>query len=372
MIAGERPGTLATDWLTTTITSRAQVPLVSAGDGPALIFNADQANSVFMSGDFGVQPGAANSVPIAPQGTVAVDGEKDVFAVCAQGLTAVVYVIPGGVNFFLAFKALIVNAGTNGSGVFVYSPFPGPGNLIASIAGAAGTDAFGNPYGQGENFGPVTGPHFGISEGGTLFLSGDAAGTHFTRIAASDNPNGLPSITAPAGGGGLGFKGYPLLASPADFTSDTVTTTTFNPISNNAINMLANDMQIGTKYRLVLDFFGTQGTTAQALSMASIAAGGGEATLPASFCAASGTFFGKCTLEIVWKTLGTSGTADIVCELRAGPTGGQALVAIGQTRAAALNSTINNTFALEAAWTSGITGAPTVTGFQSQVERIGP
>lgn len=46
---------------------------------------------------------------------------------------------------------LIVNATAGGfSGVFVYSPIAGPGNLIQSIAGAAGTDSYGNAYLKGD------------------------------------------------------------------------------------------------------------------------------------------------------------------------------------------------------------------------------
>lgn len=45
---------------------------------------------------------------------------------------------------------LIVNAQTGSfSGLFVYSPSPGTGTLIASIAAAAGTDPFGNSYPAG-------------------------------------------------------------------------------------------------------------------------------------------------------------------------------------------------------------------------------
>lgn len=48
-----------------------------------------------------------------------------------------------------SFKLLIVNAGTGYSGLFIYSPAPGPGNLIGSWAASAGTDPYGNAYPQG-------------------------------------------------------------------------------------------------------------------------------------------------------------------------------------------------------------------------------
>ena len=49
-----------------------------------------------------------------------------------------------------AFQLLIVNAADGSfSGAFVYSPGPGNGNLIASIAATAGTDPYGNAYVDG-------------------------------------------------------------------------------------------------------------------------------------------------------------------------------------------------------------------------------
>lgn len=47
------------------------------------------------------------------------------------------------------FPLLIVTSGGGFTGLFVYSPAPGPGNLIASIAAQAGTDPFGNAYRAG-------------------------------------------------------------------------------------------------------------------------------------------------------------------------------------------------------------------------------
>ena len=41
---------------------------------------------------------------------------------------------------------------TGFSGLFAYSPAPGPGNLLFSLAAAAGTDPHGNAYPRGVNF----------------------------------------------------------------------------------------------------------------------------------------------------------------------------------------------------------------------------
>lgn len=50
---------------------------------------------------------------------------------------------------------IVVVAGGTGSGVFVYSPSAGAGNLVASITGQAGTDPYGNAYKKGiTSYGP--------------------------------------------------------------------------------------------------------------------------------------------------------------------------------------------------------------------------
>lgn len=46
---------------------------------------------------------------------------------------------------------LVIVFGGAGKGIFVYSPKPGPGNLIASITASAGTDQWGNAYLAGVN-----------------------------------------------------------------------------------------------------------------------------------------------------------------------------------------------------------------------------
>lgn len=48
-----------------------------------------------------------------------------------------------------AFQLLIISATGGFTGLFVYAPVPGAGNLIDSIAPAAGTDPYGNTYVQG-------------------------------------------------------------------------------------------------------------------------------------------------------------------------------------------------------------------------------
>ena len=47
-------------------------------------------------------------------------------------------------------SVVLINAGTPGSGLFVYSGTPAGGNLVYSVTGATGTDPFGNKYLAGE------------------------------------------------------------------------------------------------------------------------------------------------------------------------------------------------------------------------------
>src|SRR5690242_11598887 len=59
----------------------------------------------------------------------------------------------------------------NSAGFFVYNGVPAAGNLIASIAAAAGTDGFGNAYGQGLNIGNFAAAHFRIDNAGKVYVT---------------------------------------------------------------------------------------------------------------------------------------------------------------------------------------------------------
>lgn len=82
------------------------------------------------------------------------------------------------------FYVLVVGGGA-GSGIFVYSPAPGAGNLIASITAAAGTDPFGNAYKAGITsyqlgtgiFAQLLAGAFVVGKTGSGFASNPDAGT---------------------------------------------------------------------------------------------------------------------------------------------------------------------------------------------------
>jgi len=94
---------------------------------------------------------------------------------------------------------LVVVFGTGRyTGVFVYSPVPGPGNLVASVASAAGTDPYGNSYVEGfGTYGPTaTGQ---LDQGALLFSyagqfsSGSVSGTGSGPGALLNLDSGLGS-----------------------------------------------------------------------------------------------------------------------------------------------------------------------------------
>ena len=74
-----------------------------------------------------------------------------------------------------------VNFVVNINGVFLYSPSEGAGNLIVSVAPAAGVDEFGNNFGAGVNVGNQSAGHVGIDESGRIFLF-NAAGQLIFRL----------------------------------------------------------------------------------------------------------------------------------------------------------------------------------------------
>ena len=105
---------------------------------------------------------------------------------------------------------IILSASQQGfSGFFVYSPAPGPGNLIGSWAAAAGTDPYGNAYpaGLSVDVGSFTGVSLFLYSGppaaGSLIVSiASTAGTdsfgnnYLAGIATYSNSTGIATALA--------------------------------------------------------------------------------------------------------------------------------------------------------------------------------
>lgn len=124
----------------------AQVPLVNAGDGVMLISNGDANNTIYLSDDYGAQPGSVNTTPLAPGAFLTVDGKTTVYGVTAAGKGANAYVIPGGLNFFQLVKIvtkIIEITASAGNGLYVYSGTPSANNLLHSITSTAQLDPTG-------------------------------------------------------------------------------------------------------------------------------------------------------------------------------------------------------------------------------------
>jgi hypothetical protein len=81
------------------------------------------------------------------------------------------------------FFVVIISGGA-GSGLFVYSPTVGPGNLVGSWAGVGGTDAFGNAYPAGFSTGVAGVGQTNIDNAGNVGLMA-ADGNNLIRL----NPN---------------------------------------------------------------------------------------------------------------------------------------------------------------------------------------
>jgi hypothetical protein len=80
--------------------SNSPTPVVSAGQGPCLLFNRDIANTIIYGPDSGISGGTSANLNeysiLDPLGYVALDGKSDVYAsTLAQGVTAYLDVIPG-------------------------------------------------------------------------------------------------------------------------------------------------------------------------------------------------------------------------------------------------------------------------------------
>jgi len=105
------------------------------------------------------------------------------------------------------------------TGLFVYSPSPGPGNLIASIAAGGGTDPYGNKYPAG----------ISTQSGG---IEAILTGNELAWDAPADHPSNLPAmfaapsaaignsleITTGTGGGGVTAGALTLYDSHASST----------------------------------------------------------------------------------------------------------------------------------------------------------
>jgi len=195
---------------------------------------------------------------------------------------------------------------------------------------------------------------------------------NFEKVSSITGPgNGVKVYVPSATGTALQlytqslWQGVLSSAYAADFTHYTVTAASATQCSK-AWSIPANDAQVGTTYRLTLAGNGTQGSTAQGLFFET-SGGFAETPLAASFVGTSTAFFFKVVFEITVITTGSSGT----CNVSGTAIAGGSEASVGFTQAAAFNTTSAFTFEIESFWSS-TTGTPTMTCYQSYLERLGP
>lgn len=209
------------------------------------------------------------------------------------GQQAIPGVQPGVSNAVVVAQVLIV-FGPRG-GIFIYSPTPGPGNLVGSWAAAAGTDLFGNPYTKGLTIGSPSSssPQVRLipSAGGP----GSQAAIEFTLSPTSFFSN-QPNIQglSPGSIGELIISG-PALAQAGftDFVQHVYSTYSAVPAT-----MQANYRDISGTFHTYMSL-SCSGTTIQAGSIVAVTPGTGSPAVPAT-----PETWHPISLAAGWSTLG--------------------------------------------------------------------
>jgi hypothetical protein len=100
------------------------------------------------------------------------------------------------------FSLLIVTAGGGFTGLFVYSPGPGAGNLIASVAAQSGTDPYGNAYNEGIVSYQPGDTAFSELLAGTVVLGLPGIMTASAALTTSGSPNSNAQLVIHSGHAG--------------------------------------------------------------------------------------------------------------------------------------------------------------------------
>jgi hypothetical protein len=151
-------------------------PIVG-GSGGELVINQIESSNFSLSGQTGW--------------AILKNGDAYFFNIVASGtITATSFI---GTDFVI-----------NSSGEFFYNGTPALGNLFASIAPQAGTDAHGNVYGQGINIGVWNGSgvqeqHFGIDLDGNTYLANSLGNT---VVFGSTNDGSMQFFNSSGAGAG--------------------------------------------------------------------------------------------------------------------------------------------------------------------------
>jgi hypothetical protein len=125
---------------------------------------------------------------------------------------------------------IIISAGGGFTGFFMYSPVPGPGNLITSIAPVAGVDPFGNAYPAGVTVGEAPGVQANM---GVVTPGGFGIFQFLLNSGLWTNPEIVGAITGTPNFADLGFIG-PASTNPAFDDSITMALNSSDAVSSSA------------------------------------------------------------------------------------------------------------------------------------------
>lgn len=237
--------------------------------------------------------------------------------------------------------------GTDGQIKITYATAATP---LMSIATVAFTDQFGNNIPAGVYFYNTAAP--AATPGG------------FGLYAA----NGQPAYVNPAGLV-MNLSGAQL----ATFPNKTVTGTALTTVISGTVP--ANDAEVGAVYELYVAGNGTQGSTAQGVTVAALlgaTAIGNQPTSGSGFAAINTIFRWEVRAKLVCISTGAGATwyASILLTLTQNTAAANSqTICASNSVAVAISSIVSNVFAVQLAWNSA-TGAPTLTANFGYFKRV--
>ena len=92
----------------------------SGGRGlPVLCINQDSANTVYLGYQPNIAVGGGNTIPLAPNSSIPLDGSRTIYAIAVSGTKALL-VIPGASSFFQRLTSITIPTGaTSGARIVI-------------------------------------------------------------------------------------------------------------------------------------------------------------------------------------------------------------------------------------------------------------
>lgn len=260
-----------------------------------------------------------------------------------------------------------------GGDILVYSGTPSSSNLIATISGIAGTDAFSTPYAAGIE----------IKQGGLVLDSQASAPSAVSGASILYNSvGGRPRVLQSTGADAI------LERSLSNVGTNTIGNTATQSILSASMATFANEAGNSTTFEIEIRGQFTLGTGNETLNMqmlvdgASFGGTGGGFTLGAAFFGAGGTWDYGVTFMLSIITSGSSGTARSSCwgavaihatNIQAGsPTTTQTSTGVAgmDQGSVAFDSTAAHTLQIYGKWGGAGGAGQTITNYQTILRRI--